>query len=1215
VNITKKLITGFLILSVLVAIEGYSGFLKLMDISRPLSKEIPSIINDLSRDAEMDGQARLILYYDEVLTQSVRNFAFTQNPMWEHRYFAFEPLLDTAIQQFTDHGDEEDKNIFKEIAQANVALVSMEHDAIQQVKKSNPSKAISIMESSQYRDQKGIYSKGLDQYFSRRGVQHGHALESSIVTVRIAAKNAHEQLRLTLRWTVLFVLIFFLIATAIGIFITRSIAIPIQDLIRITRLICDGDLSYRVKETHSGEIGVLSRSFNQMTDSLVQTSAQLQKSKKELERRVEERTAELVSTNEQLQRETQERRQIAENLRESETRLKIAMDLVKLVEWEYDVKTGMFSFDDRFYALYGTTSQHEGGPLMTAEAYASKFIPPEESHLVAEEIAKALATTDLNFTHQLEHRIIRADGEERHIIVRYGVVCDQTGRVVKTRGANQDITERKRAEEALRESEELYRTLVSLSPDAISVADMNGLLTFKSPKARQMFGHSPEEEILGLSIFDWVAPEEHEKVSENILHLLTDGRLKATEYTLIKKDGTRFIGEVNAAAIHSPDGSPMRMIAIIRDITERKRAQDELFNSRQMLRSVLDNIPQRVFWKDRNSIYVGCNKPLALDCGYADPSELVGKTDYDTASAATADLHRADDREVMESGKPKINYEEPQIRPDGTQAWLITSKVPTYGQDGQVIGVLGTYADITERKLAQDALRESEERFSRFFRSTPVGTSITRLSDGQIVDANDAFMGLYGYTREELIGQTRLTLQMWANSEDQAKIVEVLQKQGRMQDFETKFCRKSGEIRDALVSAEVIEVAGQQYILSLTHDFTESKQGEEKRKKLEEQLFQAQKMESVGRLAGGVAHDFNNMLGVIIGRAELALQQEVSNDKLQHNLKEILNAGLSSADLTRQLLAFARKQTAIPKVLDLNDKISGMLKMLRRLIGEDIDLSWQQGLDLWKVKIDPSQMDQILANLAVNARDAISGVGTITMRTENVVIDDSNSAEIPEFIAGQYVLLTVNDTGAGMSKEVRENIFEPFYTTKELGKGTGLGLSTVYGIVKQNDGFINVASEPGKGTTFTIYLPRFEAETAQVPSEAAAGKPPTGTETVLLVEDDKPILTLSKMILEYLDYTVLAAPTPGHAIHLVEDHPGDIHLLITDVVMPEMNGRELAEKLSAIRPNLKCLYMSGYTADVIAHRGILDEGLNFIQKPFGAVDLAAKVRQVLDRLE
>ena len=354
---------------------------------------------------------------------------------------------------------------------------------------------------------------------------------------------------------------------------------------------------------------------------------------------------------------------------------------------------------------------------------------------------------------------------------------------------------------------------------------------------------------------------------------------------------------------------------------------------------------------------------------------------------------------------------------------------------------------------------------------------------------------------------------------------------------------------------------------------------------------------------------------MIIGRAEMALGQDVSPDKLQHHLEEILKAGLRSAALTRQLLAFARKQTAVAKILHLNDTISGMLKMLRRLIGEDIDLLWVPGLDLWNVKIDPSQVDQILANLVVNARDAISGVGAVTMRTENVVIDDSKRAETLEFIPGEYVLLTVSDTGTGMSREVCEMIFEPFFTTKEMGKGTGLGLSTVYGIVKQNDGFICVASEPGKGTTFKIYLPRFEVETEQVPSEEITVKRLTGTETILLVEDDEAILDLGKTILENLGYTVLAAQAPADSIRIAEEHPGDIHLLITDVVMPEMNGRELAEQLSTIRPNLECLYMSGYTADVMAHRGILDKGLNFIQKPFGSDDLAVRVRQVLDHLE
>ena len=655
-----------------------------------------------------------------------------------------------------------------------------------------------------------------------------------------------------------------------------------------------------------------------------------------------------------------------------------------------------------------------------------------------------------------------------------------------------------------------------------------------------------------------------------------------------------------------------RALQSLENEAARKRAEEALRESEAKFRLTFQTSPDSInLNRVHDGMFLDINEGFIKIAGYT-REEVIGKT--------SLELHIWDDPEDRQrlidalAREGFVENVETRFRGKGGRIIIGLWSARILSIDGEDV-LLSITRDITERKQAEMALRESEERFSRFFHATPVCTSITRLSDGQFANVNDAFVGLFGYSREEVICQDPLKLAMWVYPEDRAKMIDILKEHGGVQDLETKFRRKSGEIVDVLVSAELIELAGQKYVLGLTHDITERKRGEKERKKLEEQLFQAQKMESVGRLAGGVAHDFNNMLGVIIGRAEMALEQDVSADKLQHNLKEILKAGQRSADLTRQLLAFARKQTAIPKILDLNDTVSGTLKMLRRLIGEDIDLFWIPELDLWKVKIDPSQMDQILANLVVNARDAISGVGAITLRTENVVIDGSNRAEAPEFIPGEYVLLIMSDTGVGMSKEVCENIFEPFFTTKELGKGTGLGLSTVYGIVKQNDGFIYVASEPGKGATFRIYLPRFEAEPAQDFPEKAAGKPPTGTETILVVEDDEAILSLSKTILEHLGYTVLAAQTPVHAIHLVQEHRGELHLLITDVVMPEMNGRALAERIGAFRPNLKCLYMSGYTADVIAHRGILDEGVNFIQKPFGSDDLAARVRQVLDHLD
>lgn len=401
------------------------------------------------------------------------------------------------------------------------------------------------------------------------------------------------------------------------------------------------------------------------------------------------------------------------------------------------------------------------------------------------------------------------------------------------------------------------------------------------------------------------------------------------------------------------------------------------------------------------------------------------------------------------------------------------------------------------------------------------------------------------------------------------------------------------------------------YALRVLRMKASGEQAMRKRDVLEAQLHQAQKMEAVGRLAGGVAHDFNNMLAVIAGHADMALEQTVPDSALHADLLEIRKAAERSADLTHQLLAFARKQTIAPKVLDLNDTIAGMLKMLRRLIGEHIDLLWKPAAILWSVNMDPAQLDQILANLVVNARDAITGVGKVTIETGQAVFDETYCETHADFIPGSYVLLAVSDDGCGMDKEVLEQLFDPFFTTKPRGKGTGLGLATVYGIVKQNHGFINVYSEPGTGTTFKIYLPRHGSDRADADATPTLAAAPTGTETVLLVEDEAALLKLGTRMLERLGYTTLAADSPNQALQLAESHEGAIHLLLTDVIMPEMSGRDLWRRLSALRPDLKCLFMSGYTANVIAHHGVLDEGVHFLQKPFSKDELATKLREAI----
>ena len=429
--------------------------------------------------------------------------------------------------------------------------------------------------------------------------------------------------------------------------------------------------------------------------------------------------------------------------------------------------------------------------------------------------------------------------------------------------------------------------------------------------------------------------------------------------------------------------------------------------------------------------------------------------------------------------------------------------------------------------------------------------------------------------------------------------------------WDVPLTRQGGET--AFITARNIPIPERQLMISTVWDVTERKREEVEKEKLRAQLQQVQKMESVGRLAGGVAHDFNNILGIIIGNAETAVGLIGPDEPIDKNLREILDASHRSADIIRQLLAFARKQTIDPKALNLNDTIQGMLQMLSRLIGEDIKIHWIPGKNLWSVRMDATQIHQILANLVVNSRDAIDGVGTVTLETDNVVFDESYCRGHEGAVPGEYVLLAVSDTGSGISPEILGQLFDPFFTTKELGRGTGLGLATVYGIVKQNNGFISVSSEPGQGTTFKIHVPRHIVEVEHEREATAVKKSLTGSETILVVEDEAALLEISRINLARMGYTVLTARTPREAIVLAETHPGEIHLLLTDVVMPEMNGRELMERLRSIRPSMKSIFMSGYTSDVIAHRGVLDEGISFLQKPFTRTTLAAKVRESLDR--
>ena len=701
------------------------------------------------------------------------------------------------------------------------------------------------------------------------------------------------------------------------------------------------------------------------------------------------------------------------------------------------------------------------------------------------------------------------------------------------------------------------------------------------------------------------------------------------------KTRNEIIGVMAVQSYHDPmcyDQTDLDVMVSVADqvaiAVKQKKDDEAIRNSEDRLRILFNGINESVFVHDgpENGIpgsFIDVNEPACLRLGYSRNELLTMRPSDIDAPETVANVPR-----MMERLYAKGNalWEGVHVRKDGSRIPVEIGNCLAYLEGRQVI--ISTVRDITERRRVEAEFRENRKRLADIVNFLPDATFAID-KEKRVIIWNKAMEEMTGVPAAEMIGKGdyAYTIPFYGEARpqlmdlifmDQGDVAARYPKISREGDcFTTEvFCNALYDNKGAWVFAKASPLHDQTGnivgAIESIRDITERKRAEAEREKLQAQLLQAQKMESVGRLAGGVAHDFNNMLQAITGNAEVALVKIDPSHPLHDNLSEILKVALRSADLTRQLLAFARKQTISPKVLDLNETISGMLKMLQRLVGEDIDFSWKPALNLWSVKIDPSQIDQILVNLCVNARDAISGVGAVTIETQNVRLDQAYCKPHPECIPGEYVRIAVSDTGMGIDKNMLNLIFEPFFTTKEIGKGTGLGLATVYGIVKQNDGFIYVYSEPGQGTTFRIYLPRTEGNMAETDTSAAKQRITDGTETILLVEDDESILDIGKVVLERFGYRVLAAHNPNSALTLVNNYPGRIHLLITDVIMPEMNGQELGRRLHGSHPELKVIFISGYTANVIAHHGVLNKGINFLQKPFSVLTLVEKVREVLD---
>ncbi len=898
-------------------------------------------------------------------------------------------------------------------------------------------------------------------------------------------------------------------------------------------------------------------------------------------------------------------------------------------------------------------------------------------------------------------------------------------------GIDRDITKRKNAEIALRESQQMLRTVLDTVPVRVFWKDRNGVyLGCNLPCAKDSGFESPGE-IIGKNDFQMGWREQAELYRADDLQVIESSIPKlAYEEPQSFDKGIRWL-RTNKVPLRSAEGEIVGVLGTYEDVTDAKQAALLLAYERYLLNALLENTMDSIYFKDTEGHFTRVSASMVAKRGLTSVDQLLGKTDFDFFTKEGAQEIYEQEQEIIRTHKPLVDVETQELWTDRPPTWVSVTKVPLHDQAGEITGIVGISRDITERKLSEEKVRESEQRFRMVFENVFDGISIY-IEDPdpykrRLIECNERYAAMAGRSREELLqlGSTlglQITLEdtaninrleslakgmvyqgsfSWIRPDGKDNIIEyvgmpitwrgkshtigidrditerknaeialreseekfrglvegsaaaiwihdgkrflyanpaalemsgytaeelyrlapmeivhpdhrefVMNRSGeRMggkdvpKHYEYQIMKKSGEAIWIDFSGAAIDYQGKHAIIASAYDISD-------RKKLEEQLVQAQKMEGIGRLAGGVAHDYNNMLGVIIGYSDLIMKKMNNAEPVYRYVELIASAAKRGADITRQLLAFARREIISPCVLDPNKAIESLEKMLQRLIGENIKLMFLPEKNIWKIKIDQTQLDQILVNLATNARDAIDDVGTITIETSNASIDEAYTQNRIDFSSGEYLVISFTDTGKGMSKETMKNIFEPFFTTKSKGQGTGLGLSTVYGIVKQNGGSINVYSEMGVGTTFKIYLPRYQGEVEE-PEAIQMEKPISGSGTVLIVEDQADLLELAKNSLEEYGYKVLTALNPEEGILLCETYESEIHLLLTDVIMPTMNGKELRDTIQTIKPNIKTIFMSGYTADVIAHQGVLDEGIDFIQKPFTPYVLAKKVHEVL----
>jgi PAS domain S-box-containing protein len=633
---------------------------------------------------------------------------------------------------------------------------------------------------------------------------------------------------------------------------------------------------------------------------------------------------------------------------------------------------------------------------------------------------------------------------------------------------------------------------------------------------------------------------------------------------------------------------------------ERKQAEDALRKQQQEQQIIFNSAPYMIWYKDKENRILRANRAAAESAGLA-VSEIEGKSTSELYPEEAERYHQ-DDLEAIRTGQPKLGIIEPFRIASGEKRWVRTDKIPYRDDEGNIIGLIVFATDITEQQRAEEALRRSEANNRSLIQNAPYGIYRSN-ADGKLLDVNPALVEMLGYNSEAELLAANMARDIYCDLAERARTLE--HDSGHLQGVEVVWRRKDGTpITVRLSGRSVRDASGEIHYERIAENVTEQRA-------LEHQLRQAQKMEAVGRLAGGVAHDFNNLLMVIKGHTELLLDRGSADEWQLHKIEQIKKSADRAAALIRQLLAFSRMQVLQPKVIDLNTVVIEMGKLLPRLIGEDVELAIVTDPRLGRVKADPGQIEQVIMNLAVNARDAMPRGGKLLIETLNAELDEAYARRHPPLGPGRYVMLAVSDTGIGMDAETQAHAFEPFFTTKEKGKGTGLGLATVYGVVKQSGGYIWLYSEPGQGSSFKIYLPRVEEAAEAARSGRTSVEFPPGTETILLAEDERDVREVAREFLALSGYTVLEAKDGAEAVEIARQHAGPIHLLVADMVMPGMGGRELAARLAPLRPEMKVVYMSGYTEYARTSQDETDRKVALLTKPFTRGTLARTVREVL----